>query len=1119
MKKFRKSICMAIVACFLCGAAGVTVSACAPNDDPYVEEKVSSLKLNKTYLTMDLAETVTLFADLENLSGDVVWTTSNAEVVTVVGGVVEAVGEGSAEITAACGEYSDVCVVQVSSNGQLPVLMLNGDNAPVKLMKDTDFVIDAALYYKGEAVEDVVYTYKSQDEDVAKVDANGRLTYCKTGSTEIQVKAVWKNFVVYEVFTVEYVSVDYMDVSNRNIELYTSDIFGDKTTETLTFTVVADGVPVQNPTVTYEYDDEAISIVENVVSVLKKESNIYTVKATYVGATGTLSVDFTVTTNYPVKNMETAFNSFELESMVENDLSAFNCFADGSQVVAVYDTEEPTVNCVQGGKIKLNERFYGKRSWVVHSSEGYGYQVTGNVVTKIIRTAEEFQSIFMTKSWTPSDGWTTDTKESFYTGHFVLGNNIEFKSPTYNDGKYAAYDVSSGAGIPENAGFNGVFDGRGYTVSNIYLYSTMDNGNKTNGIFGTIGLNGVVKNVSFVMGGGCNWVSCYLANAIAGTVDNVFVQVDLATYNTFFSTNMGVLAYRILPTASVTNCVTYLSGSPYSHAADYSSGVHSFANTVNDGCVLRNNYTVVDGYALAEDVSRYDDAELKYYTADTLDEIVLVKDGFNAEYWDLTDGLLPIMKSSLELTQTKLSVMTNFVPSGANVDISLNCFEHRIFDVVASAGVISDGGDGEGQLDKKYVLNLKDVAGVTVSVDLKILGRMVDTVELEVSAVQEEEINLNRTMNYTLKNWDNTAKQWVDNANDLTVSNLSQLSGKTLSYAYVLNSLGETQRVDGATLNGTSLTLPKSAMQALSGDLTLCIVADSSKYLMDISVVTAELSTEEQFASIFLSKTWVGSAWKCDPGHPEYDIFLQEMTYNGYYVLTNNIEFSDTFYYGSHTAWNNSGGSPIPTGVGFNGILDGRGYTVSNLGVDVYINSQNCVRGIFGTIGERGVIRNIAFVNGRMAGTTAASVASYLANGIAGTLENVFVHIDLSKSTIDSQGEINVFSYGANSTAKFINCVAYVTGTQTSGGCKTVRMGNNWLGFTASQVTNCYVVAVDGVTVNGLRSFTQYSVAQVKNGASFTTANYGDVWDLTTYKLPVFTTAKPYLNLESFQKA
>ncbi len=1122
MKKYKKILSIAAaIACSLC--LGVGMTACTPptkdsSSNGSIEEvKNPSLKLSANYLTLDLAEKVTLFADIQDLSGKVEWDTSNSAVAKVADGIVEAVGEGTAEITARCGEYSNTCTVQVSAGGQVPVLKLNGDNAPVKLMIGTPFQILPELFYNGESVDGVEYSYKIEDENVAIVDASGALTYKNTGTTDIQVKAVWMNFVVYETFTVEYVSVNYIEINNRNVALYTSDIFGDKTTETLTFTIVENGEIVENPTVSYEYDTTALRIENNVVSVLKKESATYEITASYAGAEGDMSVDFVVSTHYPVKNMESKYNGYELEAMVENDTSVFDCFTDGSSIVAVYDTAEPTVNCVENGKIHLNTKYYGKRSWIVHSSEGYGYQISGSVVTKIIRTAEEFQEIFMTKAWTQSGGWTTDVASTYHGGYYVLGNDIEFKNPTYNDSKYLAYDVSGNGGIPENAGFNGTFDGRGHTISNIYMYSTTANRNVTNGIFGTIGMKGVVKNVSFVFGGGCNWVTCYLANAIAGTVDNVFIQVDLATYGTFYSANMGVMAYRILPSATVTNTVTYLSGAPYSNGADYSSGVHSFANRVDNGATLQNNYTVVDGYALAEDVSRYDDEELKYYTADTLNTLELVKEGFVEEYWNLTDGLLPIMKSSLNLTQPRLSIMSNFATSGSEVEILLNCFEHRLFDVVASAGTVLDGGNGEGQQDKKYILDLDGVWAQTVTVDLKILGRTVDSVEIEVSAVQEQEIDLNKSVNYTLMSWNNTDKAWSNNGEDLTVTGLTALEGQAISYAYVVNESGETQKLEGTTLNGTTLVIPSTALTTIStGDLTLNVVAGANKYLMKLSVVTAELSTEEQFVSVFLSATWMGSAWKCDASHPEYDIFLQEMTYGGYYVLTNNIQFSDTYYYGAHTAWNNSGGLPIPTGVGFNGILDGRGYTISNLGVDVYSGYYSCVRGIFGTIGTRGVIRNIAFVNGRMAGSSAQSVASYLANGIAGTMENVFVHLDLSKSTIDAAGEINVFSYGASQGASFINCVAYVTGATPSGN-KTVRVGNNWLSASASWISDCYVVADDAITVNGLKSFTYYNTTSITGGASFTTTDYSAAWDLATYKLPVFATAKEYLDLDALK--
>ena len=50
---------------------------------------------------------------------------------------------------------------------------------------------------------------------------------------------------------------------------------------------------------------------------------------------------------------------------------------------------------MQNGKLVLNADFYGERNWVVHSSNGYGYEVSGDVVTMIINNEQEFVSAFL----------------------------------------------------------------------------------------------------------------------------------------------------------------------------------------------------------------------------------------------------------------------------------------------------------------------------------------------------------------------------------------------------------------------------------------------------------------------------------------------------------------------------------------------------------------------------------------------------------------------------------------------------------------------------------------------------------------------------------------------------
>lgn len=72
------------------------------------------LSLNKTTASLIVGGSETLSATLTGgLTGTPTWTSSNSSVATVVNGVVSAVGEGSATITAQIGEISATCVVTV----------------------------------------------------------------------------------------------------------------------------------------------------------------------------------------------------------------------------------------------------------------------------------------------------------------------------------------------------------------------------------------------------------------------------------------------------------------------------------------------------------------------------------------------------------------------------------------------------------------------------------------------------------------------------------------------------------------------------------------------------------------------------------------------------------------------------------------------------------------------------------------------------------------------------------------------------------------------------------------------------------------------------------------------
>ena len=79
----------------------------------------STLTLSKSNVVLNLEKGIikdTLIATLENVEGEITWTSSNNEVVTVNNGEIQAVKGGYAIITATVGELSQTCEVVVISN-------------------------------------------------------------------------------------------------------------------------------------------------------------------------------------------------------------------------------------------------------------------------------------------------------------------------------------------------------------------------------------------------------------------------------------------------------------------------------------------------------------------------------------------------------------------------------------------------------------------------------------------------------------------------------------------------------------------------------------------------------------------------------------------------------------------------------------------------------------------------------------------------------------------------------------------------------------------------------------------------------------------------------------------
>lgn len=173
-------------------------------------------------------------------------------------------------------------------------------------------------------------------------------------------------------------------------------------------------------------------------------------------------------------------------------------------------------------------------------------------------------------------------------------------------------------------------------------------------------------------------------------------------------------------------------------------------------------------------------------------------------------------------------------------------------------------------------------------------------------------------------------------------------------------------------VNDGKLTIKRAKVQDIGipyGEHDMVVLCGQKEYLGTITVITKVINTAEEFADIYLG---YGNNPTVDNGYQ----------YGGYYVLGRNIDatgitMSPQVKEILGGAYDNSRSDKIST-WGFVGTIDGRGYTIKNLTVGQY--------GVFGSVGDKGVIKNIAFTDIK------GQISTYaFAGNFGGTLENVYI--------------------------------------------------------------------------------------------------------------------------------
>ena len=248
---------------------GVSGSCTVVVRTEYIE--VTSVSISENTLELTEGDTHTLTATVlpENATDkSVTWTSSNDSVAIVANGVVTAVGEGDAVITAVTKDgVEDTCAVAVNKK-IIPVTSVKLNARTIDITEGQTYTLIATVL--PEDATDKSVTWTSSDKSVATVE-NGVVTVHKDGSAVIT--AVSKNGKIgscvvngkEEVFEVESVTL-----SETQVEI----------TEEQTYTLTATILPEKatNKTLIWSSSDDGIvAVCDGVITAIKSGDAVITV--------------------------------------------------------------------------------------------------------------------------------------------------------------------------------------------------------------------------------------------------------------------------------------------------------------------------------------------------------------------------------------------------------------------------------------------------------------------------------------------------------------------------------------------------------------------------------------------------------------------------------------------------------------------------------------------------------------------------------------------------------------------------------------------------------------------------------------------------------------------------
>ena len=396
--------------------------------------------------------------------------------------------------------------------------------------------------------------------------------------------------------------------------------------------------------------------------------------------------------------------------------------------------------------------------------------------------------------------------------------------------------------------------------------------------------------------------------------------------------------------------------------------------------------------------------------------------------------------------------IANFVPQ-ANMSVFGVITKHTLFDRVdvtfnctftATTGGILSGNNAVGN-------TYKDVKIIAEDGEINTLSQTNSGSSFENVTVESMK------MNYVYGTSPSIEGVTFKKINVVTLTNNQDILLTNETYAISLGSEGTGLTINSITCNGVDLgtNLSNLDMSAIKNDMTKHGITnvivkgekDGNKVtiIAPVTLVTKMISTQTELRSVVTTLT---------------DTTVKAIF--GYYKLANDIDYSDGFHNGDpgFSWWNSK--------QGFRATLDGNGKTITG-----FAHNQ----GLFNSIGEGAVIKNINFVSTRWSGANDRlfGIASYGA-----TFENVNIVMKGDSKQPVPSNHLLFAEACQNNSFKNVTLKVYSDNGSTLAGLSTV-FGKNFTGNICEGVKiYCKSVAELGKDSSS-NSVTQYDGIEIYN--------------------------------------